>query len=112
MADIATQNVTRAGLKYTSGALANGDKFVPGKDVFLLLTNGAGVTRNVTVVTPAVESATGLAIADQAIALAASDVKIAGPFPAELFADPADSNKCVINVDGASVTVAVLKVAA
>lgn len=89
MATVAVQTVSRAG---TTGAYASasggGDKFEPGRDVFLHVKNGSGSSITATVVSSA--ELDGLAVADVAVAVPAGAERFIGPFPGHLFEDATD----------------------
>src|SRR6476469_5442335 len=76
----------------TTPTVGSVDTFAPGGDIFLRLkTTGTAVT--VTVVWPTATDAYGVAKAAYTIsggALAATQDKLYGPFPASEFADPSD----------------------
>lgn len=108
MADLTTQAINRAGIGPTYAAAAGGgDKFIPGKDVFLHAKNGSGGALTVTIVTP--KTVSGEAIEDRAVSVPAGAERMIGPFPKSLFANPADSGKAAITYSGVtSLTIAVL----
>lgn len=112
MADLATQTIDRAGKTPTySSAAGGGDKFIPDKDVFIHVKNGSGGAITVTVATPG--DVDGEAIADRAVSVGATSEKMIGPFPKQLFANPADSGKAAITYSGVtSLTIAVLELQA
>ena len=68
----------------TNGDESNGNKCANDGKMILLLenTNGSN-SATVTIATP--KTVNGLAVADNAITLAANQIKIAGPFPPELY---------------------------
>lgn len=101
MADLAKQKVSLAGLTpaYVA-ASAGGDKFVPDADTYLHVKNGHTSPQTVTIATPRTDPSTGLAEADAVVAVTNAQERIIGPFPAETFADPADSGKAAITYSG------------
>ncbi len=75
-------------LAITDGDNTNGNKIPNDGRVLLLLQNTSGSnTATVTIATP--QTVGGLAVADQAIALAVSQSKICGPYPPEIYNQPA-----------------------
>lgn len=110
MATLATQTVTRAGLRKDNAlvaANAGGDKFVPDKDTTLEVNNGSGGAITVTIVTPG--TTFGEAIADRAVSVPAGQRYEIGPFPAELFANPADGLADITYSGVTTLTVGVFK---
>lgn len=88
MALLATQVVTRAGLRVDNAlvaASAGGDTFVPDRDTSIVVNNGGGTAVTVTVVTPG--TVIGLPIADVSVSVPAGQRFEIGPFPYEFFAD-------------------------
>lgn len=72
------------GVAYTkTDSTVGGLKFSNDGNVYLYLHNNGASTATVTVVTP--NTYQGLAVDNVAIALTAGQIKIAGPFPTELF---------------------------
>lgn len=109
MANIATQNISRAGLAPAyAAASAGGDTFRPGPTTFLHVKNGSAAAITATVVTPGNQD--GLAIADLAVAVPAGGERMVGPLTADLFRDTADGLADVTWSAAASVTVAALAV--
>lgn len=109
MADLAIQEITNLGLApaYVAAA-AGGDKIPnPDADTFLHVKNGGGSSINVTIATPGtVPGSGGLAIEDRVVAVPNGGERMIGPFPAELYANPADASKLAITYSGVtSVTV-------
>jgi hypothetical protein len=111
VATLATQRVTRAGVKPTyANAASGGDKFHPGGRVFLHVKNGAGSSVTVTVATPG-EVVEDVAITDLAVAVPAGEEKMIGPLPGSYFGDPSDSGLAAVTYSSAtSVTIAVFEV--
>lgn len=108
MAALNAQTIVRAGLQATLVAATSGGDTIPvGDNVILVLNNGSGSSITATVVTPGTEG--GLAIADQTIVVPAGARVNAGPFPAELFADPTDGRAHVTYSAVTSLTVGVLR---
>lgn len=109
MADLATQNISRAGIVPSfSAAAGGGDKFIPDEDTYIEAINGSGGAITVTIATP--KTVDGEAIADRAVSVAAGARRKIGPFPKSLFADPADSGKAAITYSGVtSLTIGVFK---
>ncbi len=101
MADLTTQKITRAGLTPAFvAANAGGDKFIPDDDVYVEIINGGGGSITATFVTPG--DVDGEAVADRAVAVAASGRKKIGPFPKNIFGNNADGGKCAITYSGVS----------
>jgi hypothetical protein len=85
----ATQRITLAGLNPAMTAPnADGD-ILPAGQVALRVTNGGGSPITVTAITPG--TVVGLAIADATLAVPAGATRDWGPFPASVFAQPADA---------------------
>lgn len=92
MATLTKQVVGKAGItpSYAAGS-SGGDNFVPDADTFLHFKNTSGSPITVTIVTPKVAPG-GQAIADDTIAVpATTGDKMAGPYEAEYYADPANT---------------------
>lgn len=99
MATLATQSVTRAGVVPAYAAAAGGgDKFTPDSCTYLHVKNGSGAPINVTIVTP--NTVFGDAIADRVVAVGATSEAVIGPFPAQHFANSADSGLAAITYSG------------
>jgi hypothetical protein len=109
VATLTVQNIPAAGLSPTySAAAGGGDKLKPGKTTFLHVINGDASPITVTVATPGLVS--GLAIADRAVTVGASDEQMI-PVPADLYGDPADSGLASVTYSAVtSVTVAALRI--
>lgn len=88
MALNATQQIVNSGLNPSMAAAAAGDEFIPGSNVMLYIFNGSGAGITATVVTT--PTVVGQAVADLAITVGAGARVLAGPFPQEYFANPAD----------------------
>lgn len=110
MADLVTQDVTRAGLTPAFTACSGGgDKFIPDNDVYVELVNGSGGALTATFATPG--NVDGEPIADRAVSVPAGGRKKIGPFPKNIFADNADGGKCAITYSGVtSLTIGVFQV--
>ena len=109
MATLSVQNIPAAGLSPTySAASGGGDKLKPGRTTFLHVINGDVSAMVVTIATPGTVS--GLAIADRAVTVGASDEQMI-PVPAELYSDPADSGLASVTYSAVTgVTVAALRI--
>lgn len=107
MATVSVEVIDRDGLAATyNAASAGGDKFAPGKDVFVHIVNGGGSGITATFTTSA--EVDGLAVADAAVTVGAGAESFAGPFPAHLFQDESDGLVHVAWSDTTSVTFATL----
>jgi hypothetical protein len=92
MATLTKQVVNNVGITptYAAGA-SGGDNFVPDYDTFLHFKNTSGAPITVTIVTPK-SAPGGQAIADDILAIpATTGDKMMGPYPAEYYADPANT---------------------
>ncbi len=107
MALLATTATSLAGALYPATAVSASDTFVPGNDVYLQVTNGGGSPDTVAIVTPA--TSRSLAIADAGGSVAAGSTRHFGPFPADLFADPATGLTTVTHSFTTSVTCGLFK---
>jgi hypothetical protein len=88
---VTTQRITRAGLNANlTGPTVDGDIIDAGQ-VFLRVANGSGAPINVTVQTPGNDPASGGARPELIVAVPAAGARDIGPFPASLFAQPADA---------------------
>ena len=106
MALLATQTVDIDGHAPTYGAASGGgDEFVPGEDVFLHVKNGSGASITVTVVTPK-QAHEGIETADVAVAVPAAGERFIGPFPANIFGNPADGRADITYSGVTSLTIA------
>lgn len=113
MATLSVQTVTRAGINTTlAAAAAAGDKFLPDSHTYLHVKNTNAATRTVTIVTPRTV-APDITMGDVAVVVPATtgDVKI-GPFPADLFADPADGLASITYSSEVGVTVGAFRLSA
>lgn len=112
MAKIEEQLVTLAGLAPTfTAAAGGGDTFDPDADTFIVVKNGGGSPITVTVPTPRVDPATGLAEADVSVSVpATTGERWIGPFPFETYADPATGLGSIGYSGVTTVTTAVVKV--
>ena len=89
MAALAKQVISQAGVAQAlAAASAGGDTLPCEAGTVLVAENTTGAPITVTAATPA--QTAGLAVAEEAIVVAANSTVIAGPFPAEIFGDPAD----------------------
>jgi hypothetical protein len=112
MANLATQNITRAGVAPTYVAAAGGgDTFTPDDRTYIHVKNASGGAITVTVVTPAVVIP-DMAIADTAVSVPAAGERILGPFPPQYYADPADGLADITYSGVTSLTVGVFKLTA
>lgn len=110
MAALTTQAINRAGLTPSfASATGGGDTFTPDSDTYLRIKNASGAPITVTVVTPRTD-AVGNAVADNTITVPATtgDV-IAGPWPAEIYADPATAVASITYSGVTSLTIAAIK---
>jgi len=106
MAVITKQAIVRTGLTATYGAAAAADQFVPGDRTFIHIKNGSGVDVEATFTTP--KTVSGIAIDDPVIDVTAGQERFIGPFPSNLFGDPADGGLCSVAYETlTTVTVAV-----
>lgn len=96
---LTVQQIAQTGVvpTYTS-ADTNGNYFSNNGYCFLHVKNASGGSINVTIVTPVTQS--GLALADQVVAVAAGAEKMIGPFAPATFNDSSD----VVNVTYSAVT--------
>lgn len=80
---------THTGIAMTAiaGDDSNGNKISNDGKVVLLLSNTGGSSATVTFATPG--TVRGLAIADNVVTLASGQVKACGPFPPEIYNQPA-----------------------
>lgn len=111
MAKIEEQIVNLAGIGPTfTAAAGGGDTFDPDQDTFIVVKNGGGASITVTVPTPRVDPATGLAEADVSVSVPNAGERWIGPFPFEVYADPATGLGSIGYSGVTSVTTAVIKV--
>jgi hypothetical protein len=111
MATYAKQVVNLTGLTPAYTAVTATDNFTPDADTFLHVKNGGASPDTVVVVTPGIAPG-GLAIADVSVSVPAGSERMIGPFPAEQFADPANTvpgNAGVTHSFTTSVTVACIQ---
>lgn len=109
MANLATQDITLAGLGPTyAAASAGGDTFTPDEGVIVHVKNGGASPITVTIVTPNA-TASGLAIADAGGSVPAGGERFFGDFKAVDFARASDGKADVTWSAVTSVTLAVLK---
>lgn len=111
MALLATQVIVPGGLADALAAAAGGgDTFVPDADTFIRVNNGGGGSITVTVAIPAKYHS--LTVTNLSIAVPAGTSRMIGPFPSDVFADPANSGLGAITYSGVvTVTVGAFKVA-
>lgn len=85
MATLATQKITRAGVAPAlAAASAGGDRITPSSDTFLHVKNGGGAPITVTVA--ATEKLDGdIALASDAVTVAAGAEALIGPFPPQAY---------------------------
>lgn len=94
---VATQKIAGTGLvPVMTAPTAEGDIIDAGQ-VALLVTNGSGAAINVTAQTPATQS--GLAVAENIVAVVAGATVLIGPFPAGTYARPAAPDTGRVYVD-------------
>jgi len=111
VAKIEEQIVNLAGIGPTfTAAAGGGDTFDPDADTFIVVKNGGGASITVTVPTPRVDPATGLAEADVSVSVPNAGERWIGPFPFEVYADPATGLGSIGYSGVTSVTTAVIKV--
>lgn len=110
MATLATQTIVPGGVGPSYAAAAGGgDALTPTVDTFLHVKNGGGSSITVTIPIPATVRGRGLT--SLSIVVPNAGERMIGPFPAELFADPANSGLTTINYSGVTtVTVGVFAV--
>lgn len=112
MATLTVNSVGRAGFRDDNALVAaagGGDKFLPSKDTFIRVNNGGGAPITVTVATPG--TTYGLAVGDVSVSVTNAQSRLIGPFPAELFANPADGLADITYSGVTSVTVGVFNLA-
>jgi len=107
MATLTAQTVVRAGLEATyASCAAGGDEFVNTGDEFIHIKNAAVADQTVTIATPA--TVDGLAVADRAVVITASEERFIGPFPSSTYNDA--NSKVQLTYDAViTMTIAVLK---
>jgi hypothetical protein len=104
-----TQRIVATGLAPVMTAPTVDGDVVDSGAVAVLVTNASGGSINVTAQTPATQS--GLAVAEQIVAVAAGTTKLIGPFPAGTYArtSGADAGRVYVDYSSqASVTRAVV----
>jgi len=107
MATLTAQTVVRAGLKATyASCAAEGDEFVNTGDEFIHIINAAVADQTVTIATPA--TVDGLAVADRAVVITASEERMIGPFPSSTYNDSAAKVQLTYSAV-VTLTIAVLK---
>lgn len=112
MALLATQDIDLDGLQPAYAAAAASDTFVPDADTFIHVKNAGGSSDTVGIATPGTLPGGGgiLAIGDAGGSVpATTGDRMFGPFPYELFADPATGLATITHSFTTSVTVAVLR---
>jgi hypothetical protein len=105
MAEVAltVQEVTKAGaaLTYANANTSDGNEFAnDGKTYLAMYNNGSTGTATVTIATGA--TVAGYALGDQTVSLSTTQIKIAGPFPPEVFNDSAGVINLAITGTGAA----------
>jgi hypothetical protein len=85
------QRITRAGLNVTMTAPNVDGDILPAGQVALQVLNASGGSITVTVQTPGTDPATGVNRPELTVAVPAAGTRLIGPFPASLFAQPADA---------------------
>lgn len=111
MAKIEEQVITVAGVGPAySAAAGGGDTFDPDQDTFIHVKNGHTSPQTVTIVTPRVDPSTGQAEADIAVSVPNAGERMIGPFPFEVYADPATGLGSLTYSGVVALTLAVLKV--
>lgn len=108
MALLTTQNVSRAGVTPTYGAVAASDTFVPDAQTFLHVKNGNASPDTCAVVVAAGDPP-GLTISDISVSVTNAQERMIGPFPANFFADPTTGLATVTHSTVPTVTVGVFK---
>lgn len=94
---VSTQKIVGDGLTPALTApTVDGDTIDAGA-VALMVVNGSGASINVTVQTPATQS--GLAVAENIVAVPASATKLIGPFPKGTYARPSAPDEGKVYVD-------------
>jgi hypothetical protein len=88
---VTTQRITRAGLNVALTAPTVDGDIIDAGQVALRVANGSGSSINVTVQTPGTDPASGSARQELIVAVPAAGARDIGPFPASLFAQPADA---------------------
>lgn len=103
--DLTVTPINRSGVDLTAileAFNADGEKVLNGGDVFVVVYNGSGGTRTVTVTTP--RTVDGLAVADLTATVDTTDYLLLGPFPTDTFNN--SDGKVYVDVDSeTSVTV-------
>lgn len=84
MATLTTQNVNRAGVLPTYGAVAAADRFTPGLGTFLHVKNAGGSPDTVSVAATKVPLPNAT-IAPISVSVPAASERMIGPFPPEFF---------------------------
>lgn len=108
MATLTVQNIVRAGLEVSyASAAGGGDVAANDGQVFLHIINADAGSHTVTV-TSVATATPGLAQADVAVAVGASEERMIGPFPAGAF-NNASGQIAITYDDVTSVTIAAVK---
>jgi len=109
MATLTVGQVVPAGLNDALVAAAGGgDSFLPSDKTLIRVNNGGAGAITVTIITAAT-AAQGLAIADAGGSVPNAQSRLFGPFPAELYADPADGLADITYSGVTTVTVGAFK---
>ena len=103
----AAQSIVRAGLEAAYDACnADGNYFTNTGNEFIHIVNAAVADQTITIATPA--TVDGLAVADRAVAIPASEERMIGPFPASVYNDA--NSKVQMTFDAVvTLTIAVIK---
>lgn len=111
MALLTTQQITRAGVAPSYGAVAASDTCECGKDIFLHVKNAGGSPDTVTLTIPAGRIwYPNVTTASPTVSVpATTGDRMIGPILPELFADPTTSLATITHSFTTTVTVAVLK---
>ena len=104
---LTAQTISRTGLEVEYAACAaGGNEFVNTGVEFIHIKNAAVAEQTVTFATPA--TVDGLAVADRAVAIPASEERMIGPFPASVYND--GNSKVQMTFDAVvTLTIAVIK---
>lgn len=110
MATLVAGTIVRAGLNLETldvAAAGGGDDFVNTGNEALYFNNTDVASRTVTLVTAA--TVDGLAVADRAVVVPALSRMLIGPFPTDIYNNPADSKLSMTYSAVTNLTVAVVK---
>lgn len=110
-AEIAVTDITRAGVwpNATAVDITSGNMFANDGRVFVHVTNTGTAGHTLTFITPITVS--GLAVADHAVSIPAGGQLAIGPFPVDLFNQPAgpDVGKVYVNGSNAALQLRILR---